>query len=138
MLIELWRQQGYDTDKIAHMLSTTQQNVRQIQKQGVEYIQTVEAQVEMAFLKKALGYSYDETKYIREGYDENTNETSKVKKETVTKHVAPDMNAIFAWLEHQMPERWGKIKDTEEDERSGGIVVLPEVVINKGEEDYEQ
>lgn len=59
----------------------------------------VDAQVESALLKRALGYEFKEiTKELRDG--------ELVPTKIVTKHMAPDTAALIFWAKNRRPDRW--------------------------------
>ena len=74
----------------------------------------VDAQVENALLKRALGYSYTETTTDFELIDTgNVDEDGKPIMEkkiknvrSVKKEVAPDVGAAAFWLKNRRPDRW--------------------------------
>lgn len=78
---------------------------------------------ERAYLKKICGFSYKEIKTSEE-YDSD-GQLIKSKKETTTKCVLPDSDALFDYLQRKEPSRWGS--NGADDERGCGIVILPEV-----------
>lgn len=59
----------------------------------------VDRQVEKSLLRRALGYSYEETS---EKYEDGVMTERKVTK----KHVAPDTTAQIFWLKNRKPEQW--------------------------------
>ena len=69
---------------------------------------TMEDQVELALLTKALGYDYQET---REEWSEKTGER------TITQdhHVGPDVRAQIFWLKNRCPQRWRERPEPEAD-----------------------
>lgn len=78
---------------------------------------------EDAYLKKILGFEYEEVKTTDE-YDGEMN-LIKSKKETVRKFSPPDVGAVLDWLRDNCPERWSA-SQAKEDEYSG-VIILPEV-----------
>ena len=77
---------------------------------------------ERAYLRKICGFVYKEVK-ITEEYDPDGNLT-KSKKETASKRVLPDSDAISEYLRRKAPEKWGGAGSDE----AGicGVVILPE------------
>ena len=75
---------------------------------------TMEDQVELALLTKALGYDYQET---REEWSEKTGAR------TITQdhHVGPDVRAQIFWLKNRCPQRW---KERPEPEADGSEVTI--------------
>lgn len=78
---------------------------------------TMEEQVELALLTKALGYDYQET---REEFSEKTGAR------TVTQdhHVGPDVRAQIFWLKNRRPQRW---KERPEPELEGEVTILDDL-----------
>lgn len=75
---------------------------------------TMEDQVELALLTKALGYDYQETK---EEWSEKTGSRTT----TADHHVGPDVRAQIFWLKNRCPQRW---KDRPEPEADGSEVTI--------------
>ena len=75
---------------------------------------TMEDQVELALLTKALGYDYKES---REEWSEKTGAR------TITQdhHVGPDVRAQIFWLKNRCPQRW---KERPEPEADGSEVTI--------------
>ena len=71
-------------------------------KKGKEVI---DRQVENALLKRALGYTYNET--TREPVlNPDTGKVELTVTKTVTKQVVPDTTAQIFWLKNRKPETW--------------------------------
>ncbi len=85
-------------------------------KQGREII---DARVENAILKKALGFETTEVKKVvkADGAEEVT---------TVYKSVPPDVSAASVWLKNRCPEKW-RDKPQEEDSLSKVDKILEEI-----------
>ena len=85
-------------------------------KKGKE---VVDIQVENALLKRALGYSYKETK---------TEETADGDKVTVTvKEVVPDTTAQIFWLKNRRPDKWRDKQDIEHSGQIGGVMIIDDI-----------
>lgn len=67
--------------------------------------EVVDVKVENALLKRALGYTYEETR--REG-----TQGGAAKISMVTRHVAPDVTAQIFWLKNRKPEVWREKVET--------------------------
>lgn len=78
---------------------------------------TMEDQVELALLIKALGYDYQET---REEFSEKTG----AKTVTQDHHVGPDVRAQIFWLKNRCPQRW---KERPEPEFEGEVTILDDL-----------
>ena len=100
--IQGWARDGLIDEQIAHNMGITTKTlyewknkygeISEALKKGKE---VVDRQVENALLKRALGYTYDETTY------EDGVETKRV-----TKEVAPDTTAQIFWLKNRKPAEW--------------------------------
>lgn len=64
----------------------------------------VDAKVESALLKRALGYEYDEIteEYIEVGKEK----TPATKTRMIKKQLAPDVTAEIFWLKNRKPDEW--------------------------------
>lgn len=82
-------------------------------KKGKDFADT---QVENALFKRALGYSYTETKEVEK--DGIVTQTVKTKKK-----VLPDVGAAVFWLKNRRPDIW-RDKPKEEVEAENGITVV--------------
>lgn len=67
--------------------------------------EVIDAKVENALLKRALGYSYEETR--REGQSGGT-----AKITVTTRHVPPDVAAGIFWLKNRKPDVWREKVET--------------------------
>lgn len=78
-------------------------------KKGKE---VVDRQVENALLKRALGYTYEET--TREPVlNPDTGKVELTITKTVTKQVAPDTTAQIFWLKNRRPDKWRESRSIE-------------------------
>ena len=75
---------------------------------------SMEDQVELALLTKALGYDYQES---REEWSEKTGARTI----TADHHVGPDVRAQIFWLKNRCPQRW---KERPEPESDGDEVTI--------------
>ena len=99
--LEGWARDGLTDEQIAHNIGIATgtlyewknrfPEIDEALKKGKE---VVDIQVENALLKRALGYSYEETKVIVE-----TDGRKRV--ERVQKHVLPDVTAQIFWLRNR-------------------------------------
>lgn len=107
-LLEAWARDGLTNEQIAHNIGIRSKTLYEwinkfsvigdALKRGKE---VVDIEVENALLKRALGYSYQET----------TRELSKetgqlVITKVVTKQVIPDTTAMIYWLKNRKPKQW--------------------------------
>lgn len=104
--IEDWVRNGATDEEVAKRLGIAYSTLREYKdefsafsaalKRGKDY---VDAEVENALLKRALGYSYDEvTQELKEG--------KLVTTKTVTKQVVPDVTAQIFWLKNRRVTKW--------------------------------
>ncbi len=62
--------------------------------------------VERALLKRALGFSHEET-HTEEMIDKATGEILETaKRRSVKKEIVPDVRALLFWLKNRRPDRW--------------------------------
>lgn len=104
--LEDWARKGLTDEQISYNMGITAKtlyewkkkysNICESLKKGKE---VVDIQVENALLKRALGYSYVETK-IKKEYGEITEEIN------VTKEIPPDPTSAIFWLKNRRPEQW--------------------------------
>ena len=105
-LAEQYARDGLTNDEIAIKLGISTSTLYNWQKKYVEFLEAlkrgkkvVDAKVEKALLKRALGYDYEETKIIM-------NESGKKKVEKTKKQVKPDTTAQIFWLKNRLPDKW--------------------------------
>ncbi len=104
--IKDWCRNGATDEEIAKRLGISIASFYNFKNQFLEFLEAlketkevVDAQVENALLKRALGYSYDEvTKEVVDG-------ELKVTK-VITKQVVPDTTAQIFWLKNREPSKW--------------------------------
>lgn len=104
--IKDWCRNGATDEEIAKRLGISIASFYNFKNQFLEFLEAlketkeiVDAQVENALLKRALGYSYDEvTKEVVDG-------ELKVTK-VITKQVVPDTTAQIFWLKNRRPDKW--------------------------------
>ena len=107
-LIQAWARDGLTNEQIAHNIGIAPKTlyewinkfseISNALKKGKE---VVDIEVENSLLKRALGYTYEET----------TRELSKetgqlVVTKVVTKQVIPDTTAMIYWLKNRKPKEW--------------------------------
>lgn len=145
-LIQAWARDGLTNEQIAHNIGITPKTlyewinkfseISNALKKGKE---VVDIEVENSLLKRALGYTYEET----------TRELSKetgqlVVTKVVTKQVVPDTTAMIYWLKNRNPKNW-RDKPTQENDVSSMIesmntltkAMLNNVAPNRKIEDFE-
>lgn len=104
--LEDWARQGLTDEQIAEKMgiSTTTlytwknkyAEISEALKKGKDI---VDIQVENALLKRALGYSYIETKTKKENGE-------VIEEMIITKEVPPDPTSAIFWLKNRRPEQW--------------------------------
>lgn len=145
-LIQAWARDGLTNEQIAHNIGIAPKTlyewinkfseISNALKKGKE---VVDIEVENSLLKRALGYTYEET----------TRELSKetgqlVVTKVVTKQVVPDTTAMIYWLKNRKPDLW-RDKPTQEKDVSSMIesmntltkAMLNNVAPNRKIEDFE-
>lgn len=81
--------------------------------------EVIDIKVENALLKRALGYSYEETR--REGQKGGT-----AKITVITKYMPPDVTAQIFWLKNRKPEMWRERVEMASDD--GALNKLDELI----------
>lgn len=110
--IEGWARDGLIDRQIAHNIGITEQTLNNWKKRYPSLFESlkrgkevVDRQVENALLKRALGYTYTETK---------TEESEQGTKITRTeKEVVPDTTAQIFWLKNRKPLEWRDKREIE-------------------------
>ena len=101
-------------------------------KRGKEYFDST--RVEKSFLKRCLGYRYNETTkepMMIETVNENGDIVSITKMavtKQVRKEIVPDARACMDWLCNRQPERWKKLKHVELSGKDAGPVKTESMV----------
>ena len=75
--------------------------------------------MENALLKRALGYTYTETKKERTA--------EGVRTTTTIKEVVPDTTAQIFWLKNRRPDRWRDKQDIEHSGQIGGVMIIDDI-----------
>jgi len=73
--------------------------------------------VESTYLKRALGYEFEEKTYKR-GKNLETGKMEMLLDKKVVKHVIPDVKALEGWLATRHRDRWGALRDWSAFEKS--------------------
>lgn len=92
----------------------------------------IDAQVENALLKRALGYSYTEVKTVESAKGTVTT--------TIVKEVAPDVTAGIFWLKNRQRPKWGdkQVEKTESEEnQSITFNIMPASSVRRNDDDNE-
>ena len=122
LLVEGWARDGLTDEQIArNKIGINPDTMCQWKKRFPEFAEAlkkgkapVDQLVENTLLKRALGYSYQETT------TENiTNDKcSEVRSKVITKHMAPDVTAQIFWLKNRRPDKWRDRPKDETDEQA--------------------
>ncbi len=132
--IKDWCRNGATDEEIAKRLGISRDSFYQYKKEFSDFSDTlketkeiVDAQVENALLKRALGYEYKEvTKKVVDG-------ELKVTK-VITKHVVPDTTAQIFWLKNRRPDKWREKPAEEKEEQESVSVNITIEDLSGGEE----
>lgn len=92
----------------------------------------IDAQVENALLKRALGYTYTEVKTVESAKGTVTT--------TTVKEVAPDVTAGIFWLKNRQRPKWGdkQVEKTESEEnQSITFEIMPASAVRRNDDDNE-
>jgi transcriptional regulator with XRE-family HTH domain len=112
-LLEAWARNGLTDEQIAHNMGITAKTLYEWKnkysdiceslKRGKEVVDIL---VENALLKRALGYTYEETS--------NKYECGVLtERKVTTKEVVPDTTAQIFWLKNRNPEAWRDRREVE-------------------------
>ncbi|MGN1020329.1 MAG: helix-turn-helix domain-containing protein [Aristaeellaceae bacterium] len=112
LLLGAWARDGLTLEQIAEKCGCTRETLRQwrntypaISAALKRNADIVDAEVENALLRRALGYQVTETTRELKPDPESGEARLTVTRE-VTKHVAPDTTAQIFWLKNRRPDRW--------------------------------
>ena len=129
-LIEGWARDGLTDEQIAHNMGINVSTIYDWKSKYPEFSETlkkgkevVDRLVENALLKRALGYSYTETKIVHSDKDGD-------KVEKTIKEVVPDTTAQIFWLKNRKPKDWKDKQYVEADEEA--LKKLDEVLCKIG------
>lgn len=110
LLLNGWSRDGYTFKDIAQRIGITGGKLRQwrddypeIREALAKGREIVDYQVENSLLKAALGYRTKEVTIITVLRNGKLVETTK---QSVTKDVAPNVNACQTWLYNRLPNKW--------------------------------
>ena len=124
--LEAWARDGLIDEQIAENAGITPSTLYEWKKKYPDISEAlkkgkevVDIQVENALLKRALGYSYKETKI---------EETADGDKVTVTvKEAVPDTTAQIFWLKNRRPDKWRDKQDIEHSGQIGGVMIIDDI-----------
>lgn len=112
-LLSSWARAGLGLSEIAEKIGITCRTLSawitkypKIRERVYSSRQIIDAKVEEAILKKALGFETTEVRHVTKANgDEETT--------SVTKLVPPDISACSMWLKNSCPEKWGDRDDAD-------------------------
>jgi hypothetical protein len=134
-LAEMYAREGMIEVDIAKKLGVSETTFESYKNKYPEFLaalkrgkEPVDFQVECALLKRALGYTYTETKREMVKLDDGADVVRSMT-ETI-KEVVPDVTAQIFWLKNRNPQRWRDVKGVEMTGKDGkdlyaGVIVLP-------------
>jgi hypothetical protein len=103
---------GFTDEEIADFFEVTIRTIYRWQTRYPEFRQAVvlgkapvDDRVERALFHRAVGYTFERTKYIKEG----EHSIPVIVKE----HIPPDTAAALAWLKNRRPEKWRDVHQYE-------------------------
>lgn len=131
---KLCQEKGYTDKNLATHFKVNESTINNWKRRYSEFLESLKKGkdefdsqvVEQALLKRATGYSYDETTrepvivvkgvVDKNAIDEDETveqavESSLVVTKVVTKQVAPDVTAQIFWLKNRRPGRWSDVKE---------------------------
>ena len=131
-LIEGWARDGLIDEQIAEKMGIGIRTLYEYKEKYPQFSQAlkrnkevVDAKVEKALLKRALGYDYEETKVTM------TDKGSKSKRiERTTKHAKPDTTAQIFWLKNRKPDEWRNNDNNETEDKLKTVVEAMEAAAN--------
>jgi len=105
-LLEAWARNGLTDEQIAHNMGITAKTLYEWKNKYSEICESlkrgkevVDILVENSLLKRALGYTYEETS--------NKYECGVLtERKVTTKEVVPDTTAQIFWLKNRKPQEW--------------------------------
>lgn len=139
--IEGWARDGLTDEQIAKNIGIAARTLYDWQKRFPQISQSlkrgkevVDREVENALLKRALGYTYDETTKELQ-YDKETEKNVLVVTKVVTKEVIPDTTAQIFWLKNRKPDVWNDKKILQNEKLKAETELIKErTKLIKGEE----
>ena len=131
-LIEGWARDGLIDEQIAEKMGIGIRTLYEYKEKYPQFSQAlkrnkevVDAKVEKALLKRALGYDYEETKATM------TDKGSKSKRiERTTKHAQPDTTAQIFWLKNRKPDEWRDNDNNDAEDKLKTVVEAMEAAAN--------
>lgn len=135
-LLEDWARNGLTEEQIAKNMGITRKTLFNWKEKYLPILhalkkgkEIVDAQVENALLKRALGYDITETKVV---------ESSKgIVTTTIIKHIPSDVTACIIWLKNRRRSKWGdkQVEKTESEENQNITFEIVAASMVRGNED---
>lgn len=114
--IEGWAHDGLTLEQIAKNCNCSTSTLREWNKKNPAISAALKTgrdaadyQVENALYKRATGYEYDETTYVRSGSGGDMKAIRQIHKTAL-----PDITAIIYWLKNRRPEKWRDKRNIDE------------------------
>lgn len=116
-LLTGWARQGLSNAQIAKNMGVGESTFYEWKAKHSDILEAIQKgkevvdfEVENALLKRALGYTAEETKtYMKD--DGEGKKTKHVEK--TNKHIASDATSMIFWLKNRQPQSWRDRKETE-------------------------
>ncbi|MCW6663943.1 helix-turn-helix domain-containing protein [Aerococcaceae bacterium NML190073] len=116
LMLESWARDGLTDEQIANKIGVDRTtfyvwlkkypDISDAIKKGKA---PVDAMVENALLKRALGFEYEETEVIKDTIGEGIDKQERTRIKKVKKYAPPDTGAIIFWLKNRKPDTWRKM-----------------------------
>jgi hypothetical protein len=124
---------GADDEKLAKLFEVDVRTINRWKKDQPEFRQSItngkdvaDAEVAKSLYKRALGYTYEETKVSE---SPGSDGDSRQYVTTTTKEVAPDTAAAFIWLKNRQSKKWrDKREEHKTEEKTVTINVVDDFV----------
>jgi transposase-like protein len=135
LLISAWARDGLTDKEIAAKIGVNKSTFYEWRNKFPDFLDSlkkgkeiIDAEVENALLKNALGYWYEETRQTLE----TLNGKTRTKTETVKKYAPPNVTAEIFWLKNRKPADW---RDRNKEETESADKPEIKVVLNAENED---
>jgi len=128
--LEAWARDGLIDEEIADKMGINPSTLYVWKNKYTEIAEAltkgkevVDIRVENALLKRALGFTYEETKIVQE---KDAYGKDKKRQEKTTKTVVPDVGAQIFWLKNRKRNEW---RDKQDIEHSGklGVTIVDDI-----------
>lgn len=116
LMLESWARDGLTDEQIAQNMGIRRSTFYEWSKKHSDISDAikkgkapVDAMVENALLKRALGFEYEETEVIKDTIGEGIDKQERTRIKKVKKYALPDTGAIIFWLKNRKPDTWRKM-----------------------------